>query len=82
VPEPKRKPRKKIAAQTAEPLKPAEPLVKDDPVQKVLGVIYSAAMEGNVSAAKLYLDFCTKQSSGEASGLTADDALKLLQESQ
>jgi hypothetical protein len=90
VPDTKPKSRRKIAAQTAEPLKPAAPIEKskaasapvrdDDAIQKLLGVLYALAIEGNTTAAKLYLDFCAKQVSNDPTGLSADDALKILQE--
>jgi hypothetical protein len=72
--------RRKTAAQTAEALHIASPIQKEDPVQHLLGVLYSQALEGNTTAAKLYLDYALKPKSEESSALTPEEALKLLRE--
>jgi hypothetical protein len=74
--------RKTVETATCETLAPppvAAP-VDADPVQKLLGALYALAIEGNVSAAKLYLDYTARQRGDEPAGLTADEALLLLQE--
>lgn len=75
-----RKARRKTETQTAQPLQTAPPIEKDDSTQKLLGVLYTLAIEGNVTAAKLYLDFCSKQKGEEPDALTAERALELLRE--
>jgi hypothetical protein len=70
--------KRKLETQTAQPLQVAPPIEKEDPVQKILGTLYSLALDGNVTAAKLYLDFCARQSGDEPDALTPDQALALL----
>lgn len=73
----KRKP--PCEAQTAASLTPAAPPVAEDPIEKLLGALYVLALEGNVTAAKLYLDYTARRRGEEPAGLTAEEALKLLQ---
>lgn len=74
----KRKPR--LETQTAQPLQAAPPIEKEDPIQKLLGVLYTLAVEGNVTAAKLYLDYCARQKGEDSSALTPEEAQRILRE--
>lgn len=78
-----RKPRRKnVESATSEPLAPPPvfPPSETDAVQKLLGALYTLALEGNVSAAKLYLDYTARQKGDDPAGLTNEDALRLLLE--
>jgi hypothetical protein len=77
-----RKPRRKREAHTAESLQPAAPVEKEDAVQKLLGTLYALALEGNVTAAKLYLDYCAKQKGEDTNALTPEEALRIIQEAR
>jgi hypothetical protein len=77
----KRKPRKKTEACTAESLRPALPPVDTNAaIEHLLGALYLLALDGNLNAAKLYLDYRLKREPEGPAGLTAEDALRLLQE--
>jgi len=78
MPEPKR--RRKTEAVTSAPLKSPPTLQKDDPVERLLSTLLQLGLEGNIQAAKLYLDAVSDRREQEPAGLTADDALKLLQQ--
>lgn len=73
----KRPPQRKLHAATAAPLTLPAPPEKTTAREQVLAVLFRLALEGNVSAAKLYLD-CVE--SGDDGGLSAEAALKILQE--
>jgi hypothetical protein len=87
MPERKTRTKPKLVTQTAKDLKPAPPVVKplpavsrDDAINTLLAAIYQLALEGNTAAAKIYLDYAAKRSSEDENTLSADDAIKLLQE--
>ncbi len=75
-----RKPKRKIEACTSAPLTAPPPPETDDPFQQIMAKLYTLAVEGNVTAAKLYLDYSMKDLSENANGLSLDEALKLLRE--
>jgi hypothetical protein len=77
---PKGKPRGKTEAATSAPLTAPPVLQKDDPVERLLTTLLQLGLEGNIQAAKLYLDTVTERRGQEPGGLSADDALKLLQQ--
>lgn len=74
---PAARPRRKLETATTAPLSVAPPPDKNDARQRVLAVLYRLALDGNVSAAKLYLDCVGADDDG---ALTAEDVLKLLQD--
>lgn len=75
---PKRAAKSRTEATTAMPLT-LPPLVdKRQALDKLLDVLFEMALKGNLAAAKLYLDFQLKRGSDDPPGLTAEDALKLL----
>ncbi|MBU0509889.1 hypothetical protein KKH27_13785 [bacterium] len=74
------KPKRKLETATAAPLTPPKPVDVSDAREQVLGVLYGLALEGNVSAAKLYLDLTSDADSESEETLTPEDALRLLQE--
>lgn len=69
--------RRKLEAATTAPLNVAPPPDKAAARERVLAVLFRLALEGNVSAAKLYLDCGGADDDGS---LTAEDVLKLLQD--
>lgn len=76
-----RKSKSKLEAATAEPLVIVQPPVdKNDARRKVLEVLYALARDGNVSAAKLYLDCLADEQPDREESLTAEDALRILHE--
>jgi hypothetical protein len=76
---------KKEEGTTSEPLSPPQPLalpfepVPDDAVQRLLRTLYDLAIGGNTAAAKLFVDLM-KDKTSDPAALTAEDALKILQE--
>jgi hypothetical protein len=74
--------KQEIEATTSESLQlplPFEP-VPDDAVPRILSKLFKLAIEGNTSAAKLFIDILKDKSEDAPAALTAEDALKLLQE--
>ena len=76
-------PKKKITNQTVLPLDPAPPLKKTPPppidTQALIRRLYELAMEGNVTAAKVVLDYCHEQENeGEGHNLTPGEILALI----
>jgi hypothetical protein len=53
--------------------------VPDDAEEKVIELLFALAMKSNISAAKLFLDYCHSDPDDEPV-FTAEDALKLLQD--
>ncbi|RPH95490.1 hypothetical protein EHM69_04270 [candidate division KSB1 bacterium] len=78
-----KKSKSKLTTQTSLPLFPALPPVdKEAAVENLLDKLYELAVNGDLSAAKLYLDYRLKRNSGEPAGLTVEEALKLLSAKQ
>jgi hypothetical protein len=75
---PKRAAKSKIETSTAAPLSLPPVVDKGQAMDKLLEYLFEMAMKGNLTAAKLYLDFQLKRGSDEPAGLTAEDALKIL----
>ncbi len=75
---PERNPHGKCETHTAAALTLPPRIEKEDPVQVVLGKLFDLAKEGNVSAAKLWLDIALKRPSDDPEALTAEQALALL----
>ncbi len=73
---------RKIEAQTAGPMQLAPPPDRQAAREHLLDVLYALALEGNVTAAKLYLDFSKDDRDAEPSGLTAEEALELLRQTK
>lgn len=76
-------PKKKVNAQTALPLEPAPPVEKSSPTpidsQALIHRLYDLAMEGNVTAAKIVLDYCRDQEKeGKEHNLTPGEILALI----
>ena len=76
-------PKKKITNQTVLPLDPTPPLKKTPPppidTQALIRRLYELAMEGNVTAAKVVLDYCYEQENkGEGHNLTPGEILALI----
>jgi hypothetical protein len=63
---------------TSAPLSLPPVVDKRQALDKLLEVLFELAVKGNLTAAKLYLDFQLKRGSDEPPGLTAEDALKIL----
>lgn len=74
------KSKKDIETNTSESLKAVPFSGKEESVESLLKVLYTLGMEGNVTAAKLYLDHCFKNRPAETKGLTAEAAIRLLQD--
>lgn len=73
--------KKSIETQTSLPLQAsADGVSKADGVQQILQTLYNAALEGNVAAAKLYLDYMQKNLLGEPTGITVEEALRIVQD--
>ncbi|HEY3295076.1 MAG TPA: hypothetical protein VGL38_06540 [bacterium] len=73
-----------IETHTAKSLTPRKGVKKKaaDPVKDLLDKLYELAMkDGNTTAAKIYLDVMLKQKGADPEALTAEEALKILQES-
>jgi hypothetical protein len=79
---PKRAAKSKIETSTAAPLSLPPVVDKRQAMDKLLDVLFEMALKGDLAAAKLYLDFQLKRGSDEPSGLTAEDALKILNDNQ
>jgi hypothetical protein len=65
-------------------LVPGEPTIPKEKVlarMDLLATLYALALEGNVSAAKLYFDIAEKNLD-EEDALTTDEALKLINENK
>jgi hypothetical protein len=75
---PKRAGKGKIETSTAAPLSLPPVVDKHQATDKLLDHLFEMALKGNLTAAKLYLDFQLKRGNDEPSGLSAEDALKLL----
>jgi hypothetical protein len=75
-----KKSRGKTEAATSAPLTMPPALQKDDPVERLLSVLLDLGLAGNIQAAKLYLDAMSERLEKEPAGMTADDAIKLLQQ--
>ncbi|MDD5088955.1 MAG: hypothetical protein PHI18_09190 [bacterium] len=76
-----RKSKSKLEAATAEPLVIVPvPVDKNVARRNVLDVLYSLAREGNVSAAKLFLDCLSDEEPDREQSLTAEAALAILSE--
>lgn len=73
---------RKMAAQTAGPMKLAPPPDRQAAREHLLDILYALAIEGNVTAAKLYLDCSKDARDAEPSGLTAEEALRLLRQAK
>ncbi|MBM3325281.1 MAG: hypothetical protein FJY66_06395 [Calditrichaeota bacterium] len=79
-------PKKKIMNQTVLPLDPAPPVKKPSPppidTRAIIHRLYELAMEGNVTAAKVVLDYCHEQQSrGEGHDLSPGEILALIRNS-
>jgi hypothetical protein len=72
--------RGKTEGATSAPLTAPPALQKGDPVERLLAALLQLGLEGNIQAAKLYLDTVSNRNEDLPAGLTADDALKLLQQ--
>jgi hypothetical protein len=73
--------KQKLETQTAMSLHAGvDGVSKEAAVQQLLQTLYNAALEGNVAAAKLYLDYMQKQLTGEPAGITVEEALRIVQE--
>jgi hypothetical protein len=75
---PKHAGKSKMETSTSAPLSLPPVVDKRQALDKLLEVLLELALTGNLAAAKLYLDFQLKRGSDEPPGLTAEDALKLL----
>jgi len=75
---PKRAAKSQIETSTSAPLSLPPVVDKRQATDKLLEVLFELAVKGNLTAAKLYLDFQLKRGSDEPPGLTAEDALKIL----
>lgn len=75
---PKRIVKSKTEATTSAPLTLPPIVDKRQAVDKLLDVLFELAVHGDLSAAKLYLDFQLKLGLENPSGLSAEDALKML----
>jgi hypothetical protein len=76
-------PKKKIPNQTVLPLDPAPPVKKSPPppidTSAIIHRLYELAMEGNVTAAKVVLDYCHEQENkGESQSLSPGEILALI----
>ncbi len=79
-------PRKKMIAQTEQPLEAVPPLKKKPPTpidpQAIIRRLYELAMDGNVTAARVVLDYCREQEKeGESNDLTSGEILALIRTS-
>ena len=79
-------PRKKLTAQTTQPLEPVPPLKKKPPEpidpMAIIRRLYELAMDGNVTAARVVLDYCHEQEKeGEDHDLTSGEILALIRTS-
>ena len=80
-------PPKKMIAQTEQPLEAAPPLLKEKPKtpidpQAIIHRLYELAMDGNVTAARVVLDYCHEQEKeGEGHDLTSGEILALIRTS-
>ena len=73
--------RKKIATATTAPLSLALPPVdRQAAAEKILDKLFELALEGNLNAAKIYLDYRLKGGSDLPEGLTLEEAIRLLGE--
>jgi hypothetical protein len=79
---PKRAAKGRIETSTAAPLSLPPVVDKRQATDKLLEVLFEMALKGDIAAAKLYLDFQLKRGSDEPPGLTAEDALKILNDNQ
>ena len=79
---PKQIAKPKIETATSAPLTLPPIVDKRQAVDKLLEVLFELAVKGDLSAAKLYLDVSLKLGIENPSGLSADDALKLLNPQQ
>lgn len=59
------------------PLTPSPKLLREEGLREILQTIYDLAVNGNVAAAKLYLDYHLKLQTPSGDKYEADDALKL-----
>jgi hypothetical protein len=73
-------PKRKIETHTARPLKTPKQVGQKDPIQELLKALHALALDGNTTAAKLYLDYMLKQNSDEPNGMTPEEALRILRE--
>ncbi|MFH1009688.1 MAG: hypothetical protein V1784_00460 [bacterium] len=76
-------PKKKTTIETVLPLEPAPPVKKTSPppidTNAIIHRLYELAMEGNVTAAKVVLDYCHEQETrGEGHNLTPGEGLALI----
>ena len=79
-------PRRKMIAQTDAPLETAPPLKKKPPEpidpMAIIRRLYELAMDGNVTAARVVLDYCREQEKeGESHDLTSGEILALIRTS-
>ena len=71
----------KLETQTSLPLLPAaDGVTTEAAVQQLLQTLYNSALEGNVAAAKLYLDYVQKHLQGDPAGITVEEALRIVQD--
>ncbi len=70
--------KKKLEVITSEQLKPPDAYIPADPVKHVLDALYAMAVDGNTSAAKLWLDYHFRHYSDLSDDEPADEALKRL----
>ena len=68
----------KIEASTSAPLTLPPVVDKRQATDKLLEILFELAIKGDLGAAKLYLDFQLKRGLAEPDGLTAEDAMKML----
>ncbi len=76
-------PKTKMDTQTALPLEPASPVekatVKPIDTQAIIRRLYELAMDGNVTAARVVLDYCREQEqAGKEHDLAPGDILALI----
>ena len=74
-------PKKKIETSTSAPLKTPQAVDIRNPHEKLLAKLLQLALEGNMAAAKLYLDYRNfdEKEQGKGETLTPDEAIKLIQ---
>jgi hypothetical protein len=68
----------RIETSTSSPLTLPPVVDKWQATDKLLEVLFGLAIKGDLAAAKLYLDFQLKRGGDEPPGLTAEEALKIL----
>lgn len=70
----------RLKANTSQALTINKPLARDLELRELLDSIYKVALEGNVTAAKLYLDYHMRIKGDDPDLATVDDVYKILAE--